>query len=170
MRELALYFQCQQGAVNRYALGGYGGMITSFDRWNKASALCWAQLQAAEAFPVDGRSCNPPPPMYELTSEYPAPPVCPVNDPVNEPVVGRVVKRSLLHYNGSIKEVKHQCVVIPAVSDFTCDKGPYWIVPMETPGPQPNADIEKWEMQVDGDGVTKLHSTGYHMAMSYMTM
>ena len=73
---------------------------------------------------------------------------------MNEPVVGRVVKRSLLHYLGMIKEVKHVCVVIPAVPNFTCEKGPYWTVPMDKQGPQPNADIDKWEMQEESPGVT----------------
>ena len=58
VRELALFYACQQGALNRYALGGYGGAVRSYGRWRRAALLCNAQLQAADAFQVDGASCE----------------------------------------------------------------------------------------------------------------
>ena len=33
VRELALFFRCQQGTIDQYALGGYGGLVRSFGRW-----------------------------------------------------------------------------------------------------------------------------------------
>ena len=117
VRELALFYACQQGALNRYALGGYGGAVRSYGRWRRAALLCNAQLQAADAFQVDGRSCEEDGTNPEPTGPvglYPDTPVCPIPNGENkdQPMVGRIVKMNeMAPGSGYAPGNEHYCAI-----------------------------------------------------------